>query len=192
MKNLYKVLVFTALIFLSINNSFAQEEIKIEKKEVETLHVTSQQEEKHKKHESESVQEDTKNELGLIYSAKKLEEANNLIKENKYQEAEKLITPIKEWLTESTEMHYSVYQIFNKQDKHTSQEYGKVERAHAIDFGQLRDQSYYLLAKVYIAQNKIKDAARLLVFIIKSEPNTGLGKESYKLLQDIKFSDRIK
>jgi predicted nucleic acid-binding protein len=192
MKNLYTALVFTALIFLSVNNSFAQEEKKENTNVQEENKIEENQEEKNKKNESESVQEDTKNELGLIYSAKKLEEANNLIKENKYPEAEKLIIPIKEWLTESTEMHYSVYQIYNKQDKHTSQEYGKVERAHAIDFGQLRDQSYYLLAKVYIAQNKIKDAARLLVFIIKSEPNTGLGKESYKLLQDIRFSDRIK
>ncbi len=179
MKVLLQSLVFTAVVNSFISIAFAQEE----SPKTETVKAES---------ESMSVQEDISNELGLIYSAKKLEEANTLIKENKFQEAEALISSVKEWLTEATEMHYSIYQLYGKQDKPVTLEYAKVEKAHAIDFGQLRDQSYYLLAKVYIAQNKFKDAAKLLVLIVKSEPNSGLGRESYKLLQDIKFSDRIK
>ena len=137
-----------------------------------------------------SVQEDPNNQLGLIYSVKKLEAATKLFNEGSLPESEKLVLEVKDWLTDVTEYHYSIYQIFNKGLKTVSA--GRIERAHALDFGQLRDKAYFLLAKIYISQNKLKDAVKLLVEIIKSEGDTDLGQEAYKTLQEIKFSDKPK
>ena len=137
-----------------------------------------------------SVQEDLQNELGLIYTVKKLDEAKKLIEDGKYIEAEKIIVEVKKWLTDATESHYSLFQAFNRREK--SIEFAKIEKAHAADFGHVRDQSYFLLAKAYIGQNKLKKATSLLVEIIKSQNGTMLAERAYKTLQEIKFSDKAK
>ena len=172
-----KVLVFTAILLLFGLPVYSE---------------TSTAKENEKSEKSvQSVQEDQNNTLGLIYSVKKLEEATKLVNEGKNNDAEKLLLEISEWLTTVTEYHFNLFQVFNKSSNSsafTSQ--GKLEKAHALDFGNLRDQSYFLLAKVYINQNKLKDAMKLLVDIVKSQPETELGKEAYKTLQTIKFSDQ--
>ena len=81
-----------------------------------------------------------------------------------------------------------MFQVLSKKTKTITA--SKVEKAHALDFGQLRDQSYFLLAKVYIGQNKLKEAVKLLTEIIKSQSDSNLGLEAYKTLQEIKFSDK--
>lgn len=160
-----------------------------------TTYISFAQEEEKAKEESQikiSVQEDSENKLGLIYSSKKLEEATQLLKEGRFHEAEKIINSTKDWLMEATESHYHLYQALSKQEKDPQiAKSSKIEKAHALDFGQLRDQSYYILAKAYIGQEKSKEAIKPLLSIIKSQPNTNLGKEAYKLLQEIKFSDSI-
>lgn len=137
-----------------------------------------------------SIQEDPKNQLGLIYTIKKLEEASELLKNGNIQEAEKIILNVKEWLTNATDHHYKLFQVLSKNLKTISA--SKIEKAHALDFAQARDQSYFLLAKVYILQNKLKEAVDLLVEIIKSQPDSKLANEAYKTLQEIKFSDIAK
>ena len=136
-----------------------------------------------------SVQEEENNSLGLIYSAKKLEEAKLLIEEKKYIEAENILKDLKEWLTSATEFHYTLYKILNNQQVKATE--AKIEKAHALDFGKLRDESYYRLARTYILQNKSKDAIPLLVEIIKSQAGQTLGEQAYQALQGIKFSDKI-
>ena len=136
-----------------------------------------------------SIQEDLQNPLGLIYAVKKIEEASTLIKDGNLQEAEKMLLPIKNWLTEVTDFHYNLFQVLSKHSKTIPE--SKIEKAHALDFAQVRDQSYFLLAKVYILQNKFKDAVKLLVEIIKSQPDSELAREAYKTLQEIKFSDKL-
>lgn len=137
-----------------------------------------------------SVQEDSQNQLGLIYTIKKLDEARKLIEDGNYGEAEKILTDAKTWLTEVTEYHYNLFQIFNKQQKNIL--LAKIEKAHAADFGHVRDQSYFLLAKAYIGENKLREAVNLLVEIIKSQNGTMLSEQAYKTLQEIKFSDKAK
>ena len=134
-----------------------------------------------------SVQEDPENQLGLIFWVKKLEEATRFLKEEKDQDAEKILTNAKSYLTDATEYHYNLFQVLSKQPKTSSQ--SKIEKAHALDFGGLRDQSYYLLAQVYIRQNKLKEAVKLLIEVVKSQGDSELGHKAYKALQDIKFSD---
>ena len=135
-----------------------------------------------------SIQEDASNKLGLIYSVKKLEEASVLVKDGKLNEAEKILLDTKNWLTESSDYHYNLFEVLKKQPKTIST--SKIEKAHALDFAKARDQAYFLLAKVYIIQNKYREAVNLLVDVIKSQPNSDLSNQAYRLLQQIKFSDK--
>ena len=137
-----------------------------------------------------SVQEDPQNQLGLIYTVKKLDEAKKFIEDGNYGEAEKILTEAKNWLTDATEFHYNLFQAFNRQQKNIG--LAKIEKAHAADFGHVRDQSYFLLAKIYIGQNKLREAANMLVEIIKSQSGSILSEQAYKTLQEIKFSDKTK
>ncbi len=137
-----------------------------------------------------SVQEDSDNSLGLIFSVKKIEEANNLLAEGKTDEAEKKLNEIKGWLINATDYHYNLYQVINKNSK--TEQAAKIEKAHALDFANLRDQAFYLLARIYISQNKLKEATKLLTDIVKSQSESELGKDAYKTLLEIKFSDQVK
>ena len=137
-----------------------------------------------------SVQEDSQNKIGLIYTVKKLEEGKKLIEEGNYIEAEKILLDAKNWLTDATEFHYNLFQLYNRQQKNIH--LAKIEKAHAADFGHARDQAYFLLAKAYIGQNKLREAVALLVEIIKSQNGTMLSEQAYKTLQGIKFSDKPK
>ena len=137
-----------------------------------------------------SVQEDPQNPLGLIYTVKKLDEAKKFIEDGNYGEAEKILLDARGWLTNATEFHYGLFQLFNRQQKNVG--LAKIEKAHAADFGHVRDQSYFLLAKAYIRENKLREAAELLVEIIKSQNGTILSEQAYKTLQEIKFSDKTK
>ncbi len=134
-----------------------------------------------------SVQEDPQNQLGLIYSVKKIEEATNLFNEGKIDEAEKKLNEIKNWLIDATDLHYKLHQTLSKNSKTLDK--AKVEKAHALDFGNLRDQAFYLLAKIYINQNKLKDAVKMLTEVVQSQPESELGRNAYKTLIEIKFSD---
>jgi thioredoxin-like negative regulator of GroEL len=135
-----------------------------------------------------SVQDDPKNTLGLIYSIKQIEQASGLLKEGKTEDAEKILLNVKGWLTGASENHYKLFQAFSKNQKKSKS--AKLEKAHALDFANARDRCYFLLAKIYIGQKKIKDAVGLLVDIVSSQSDTEIGNSAYKLLQEIKFSDK--
>ncbi len=192
----FQALVFTAIFSLSLISSLkAQEKIIVPlSPPAQTTtsssgnQVTIKNQPAAIKSAPISVQEDPSNELGLIYSVKKLEEATKLIENNNLNDAEILLASIKDWLTEAAEHHYSLFQTLSKNYK--NQNISKIEKAHALDFANLRDQSYFLLAKVYIGQNKLKPAIKLLLDIIKSQPDSELSQKAYKLIQDIKFSDK--
>ena len=136
-----------------------------------------------------SIQEEENNFLGLVYSAAKIEEAKILINDKNYADAEKTLKEVNDWLISATELHYNLHKVFTTQKNKITE--SKIEKAHALDFGKLRDESYLLLAQVYILQNKIKEAVPLLAEIIKSQIGKPLGEEAYNLLQTIKFSDKL-
>ncbi len=135
-----------------------------------------------------SIQEDPQNQIGLIYTVRKLDEGRKLIEEGNYIEAEKILLDAKDWLTSATEYHYNLFQLYNRQQKNAL--LAKIEKAHAADFGHARDQSFFLLAKAFIGENKLREAVELLVEIIKSQNGTILSEQAYKTLQDIRFSDK--
>ena len=165
MKRSFLTIVFTGILLLDFSNAYSQ---------IESI----------------NVQEDLQNQLGLIYTVKKLDVARKFIEEGNYEEAEKILIEAKSWLTDATEFHYNLFQTFNKQQKNIT--LAKIEKAHASDFGNARDQAFYLLAKTYIGENKLKEAVSLLIEIIKSQNGTILSELAYKTLQEIKFSDKAK
>ncbi len=167
-------IVFTSILFLSALSVYSQTNTNQEPSVNQPV----------------SIQEDSQNQLGLIYTVKKLDGARKLIEEGNYVEAEKILLDAKNWLTDATEFHYNLFQIFNRQQKNAN--FAKIERAHAADFGQARDQAFYLLAKTYIGENKFKEAVSLLIEIIKSQNGSILSEQAYKTLEEIKFSDKPK
>ena len=167
-------IVFTGILFLSVLSSYSQTNLNQEPNVNQPV----------------SVQEDPQNQLGLIYTVKKLDEARKLIEEGNYEQAKKILIDAKTWLTDATEFHYNLFQLFNKQQKNTT--LAKIEKAHASDFGNARDQAFYLLAKTYIGENKLREAVSLLIEIIKSQNGSILSEQAYKTLQEIKFSDKAK
>ena len=177
-------IVFTGILFLSALSAYPQTNPNQEPNENLKPENTVNE------NQPVSVQEDPQNQLGLIYTVKKLDEARKLIEEGNYGEAEKLLIEAKIWLIDATEFHYNLFQAFNKQQKNIG--LAKIEKAHAADFGHARDQAYFLLAKAYIGENKLREAAALLVEIIKSQNGTILSEQAYKTLQEIKFSDKAK
>ncbi|OGI19087.1 MAG: hypothetical protein A3B68_07780 [Candidatus Melainabacteria bacterium RIFCSPHIGHO2_02_FULL_34_12] len=135
-----------------------------------------------------SVHEDPINQLGLIHSANQIKEAEILLNEGKINEAEKIINEINDWLSDATKYHFDLFQILSKDVKTSNA--SKIEKAHTIDFGNLRDESSVLFAKILIKKGKQKDAVGILVKVMKSQSDSELGKKAYKMLQGIKFSDR--
>ena len=178
MKYICLILVFTVAFS---NYAFAEQPVNLRNQQLPTVKVEQK---------LISVQEDPQNQLGLIFVSNKIDEAKKLLESGSLEEAEKILLENKKWIEEITEYHYSLFQIFNKQPGNSSK--AKIEQAHALDFGHLRDQIYFLLAKVYIVQNKFKDALPLLVGIVKSQDGSSLATDAYKALIEMKFSDQVK
>ena len=128
-----------------------------------------------------------KSSLSLRYAEKKIEEASKLFQKGDLDQAYKVLFPITEWLTQATQLHYELFQVLSKHTQTATT--SKVEKIQALDFGQLRDRSYFLLANIYISQNKLQEAVNILAEVIKSQPDSELGLESYKKLQEVNFSD---
>lgn len=134
-----------------------------------------------------SVQLDINNSLGIAYSVTVLEDSVALANNNNLQEAEKKLSEISVWLTDATEYHFDLFKIYSQDSNTLSQ--SKMQKAYAHDFAELRDKAYFELAKVYIKQNKPKEAVKYLVEIIKSQSNSELGKKSQNILKKIRFVD---
>ena len=80
MKNVLIALVLTMDLFFTSTISYSQTKPdEVSEQQKETLQKADQ---------PKSIQEDTGNELGLIYSSKKLEEASLLIQKESWQDAE--------------------------------------------------------------------------------------------------------
>ena len=195
MFRLFKTLVFTAAIILSTLISYSQDMTNQENPPQKIQNETEMKKTTEIKNEEKtskliSVQEDPQNKLGLIHSVMSIEQATTLFNEGKYSEAEEILLMSVEWLSYATEMHYDLYKVLSKGSNTINQ--SNIEKAHALDFGHLRDQIYFLLAKVYIVQNKFKDALPLLVGIVKSQDGSSLATDAYKALIEMKFSDQVK
>ncbi len=129
---------------------------------------------------------DPKNQLSLVYSEAMINKTYDLIRKNKLDDAKATIEPTYTWLNDATEFHTGLYKVLKDID--TAQTQADLERDLALKYAILRDKAGYQLALLYIEDNKPKEAVKKLVDIVRSQPTTKLGFESYQVLQEIGFT----
>jgi len=129
---------------------------------------------------------DPKNQLSLVYSEAMINKTYDLIRKNKLDDAKAAIEPTYIWLNDATEYHTGLYKVLKDID--TAQTQADLERDLALKYAILRDKAGYQLALLYIEDNKPKEAVKKLVDIVRSQPTTKLGFESYQVLQELGFT----
>jgi hypothetical protein len=129
---------------------------------------------------------DPKNPLSLAYSEVMINKTFDLIQKNKLVEAKAAIEPTYTWLNDATEYHTGLYKVLKDLD--TAQTQADLERDLALKYAILRDKAGYQLALLYIEDNRPKDAVKKLVDIVRSQPTTKMGFESYQILQQLGFT----
>ena len=92
-----------------------------------------------------------------------------------------------EWLLELLDEHNRLATIFTKSESTRSM--ADTERQTVTKFSHLKIEVLLLKAELLIKLNRYAEAIVPLVDIINSEPLSAAGKEAYKDLQDIGFSE---
>jgi hypothetical protein len=129
------------------------------------------------------------NPLGLADSRARLKVCGSHVDAKRYEQAESCLIPLRQWLIDSTEGHISLYKTLSNLPSARVQ--AEFEKQVALEFAKMRDQAFYRLAQVNVAQNQPRKAVRDLVDIVKSQPKSELGLKAYELLQTIGFTERI-
>ena len=129
---------------------------------------------------------DPRNPLGLAAGDNAITKAYDLIQKNKLVEAKAVIEPTYTWLNDATEYHTGLYKVLKDLD--TAQTQADLERDLALKFAILRDKAAYQLALLYMEDGRPKDAVKKLVDVVRSQPTTKLGFESYQILQQLGFT----
>lgn len=126
------------------------------------------------------------NSLGLTYAENNINKAASLIKRNKPLEAQAVIVPLTEWLSDATEYHAQLFKVLKDIDNAKVQ--ADIEKDLALKFAILRDKASYQAALLYIQEKKLPKAVEKLVDIVRSQPRTELGFSAYERLQTIGFT----
>lgn len=129
------------------------------------------------------------NKLGVTYAENIINVTNVLIKENKLIQAKGRIQPMVEWLNDATEYHANLYKVLKDID--TAKVQADLERDLALKFAILRDKASFQLALLFIEEKQPQKAVDLLVDIVRSQPKTQLGFNSYQVLQQIGFTYKV-
>jgi hypothetical protein len=108
---------------------------------------------------------------------------------NRFVEAQACLSPVKDWLIQATEAHINLNKSLTK--VRTARAQAELEKQLALNFAVLRDEAFYQQAKIMVAQNRPKEAIKLLVGVVESQPRNQLGVKSYELLQSIGFTERL-
>lgn len=129
------------------------------------------------------------NTLGLTYAENVIKKSANLYKQNRISEAKKTLETESDWLVDATEYHTNVFRILREVEDAKAQ--AELEKDLALKFAILRDKAYYQLALIYIAEKNLSKATDNLVNIVRSQPDTELGFNSYNQLQQIGFTYKV-
>jgi len=129
------------------------------------------------------------NPLGLANARKRLNLTAKLIDEKKFHEAHEMLTPLKEWLVQSTEAHISLYKALNNVPSARAQ--AELEKQVALDFARMRDKAFLQMGEINIGQSKKQEAIPLLIEVIKSQPRGDIGIKAYEILQQIGFTQQL-
>jgi len=130
------------------------------------------------------------NPLGVKYAENRVNEAAQLVNENKTLDARKKLVPLLEWLEDGTKCHTNLYQTLREVDGALAQ--ADVEKDLALKFAVLRDQAKYQIGLINIKENKKTLAVDNFVDIVRSQPKTDLGCKAYEQLQNMGFTYKVK
>lgn len=134
--------------------------------------------------------DDPENKLGLTHARDRLDYVDGLLDEDKLVSARTALEPLKEWLIDCTEAHINLYKSLNRIPSAMAQ--AELEKQLALEFALLRDRSMFEMGKLYAKEKQYQKAVKELVEVIKSQPKSKLGLQSYELLQNIGFTEQIR
>ena len=133
--------------------------------------------------------DDPKNPYGLTYARNQMSRCTAHVTAGRWLEAQACLSPVKDWLIQATEAHINLNKSLTK--VRTARAQAELEKQLALNFAVLRDEAFYQQAKIMVAQNRPKEAIKLLVGVVESQPRNQLGVKSYELLQSIGFTERL-
>lgn len=133
--------------------------------------------------------DDPNNPLGFTDAENRLRAVSTKIEANQIGEARSHLVPLRQWLIDSTEAHIKLYQVLQTVPSAKAQ--AELEKQLALEFAQLRDHSMLEMGKVYIAEKDYGKAVKELIEVIKSQPRSKIGIQSYELLQEIGFTQKL-
>ena len=129
------------------------------------------------------------NPLGLAVAQTRLNETAKLIDSKHIYDAKTKLVPLKEWLVESTENHISLYKVLNNVPSARVQ--AELEKQVALDFARMRDKAFFQMGKVHMAENDMRNAIKMFIEVVKSQPRGDIGLQAYDLLQQIGFTQKL-
>jgi hypothetical protein len=133
--------------------------------------------------------DDPNNPLGFTDAENKLKHYMTLLDGHRYDEAKPGLTHLRQWLVDLTEAHIGLYKTLNQVPSARGQ--AELEKELALEFAQLRDRSMLEMARIYIAEKDYSHAVKELTDVVKSQPRSKVGLNSYALLQEIGFTEKL-
>lgn len=133
--------------------------------------------------------ENPNNPLGLTSARKRLDDAVALIEKRQLVQAKQVLTPLQQWLTESTEAHINLYKALSVAPSARAQ--AELEKQVALEFAKMRDTAFYHMGHVYMLENNPRDAIKVLTEVVKSQPSAEVGLNAYSLLQKMGFTQQL-
>lgn len=135
---------------------------------------------------SVNITAEINNPVGTAYAENAVKKAEAYIKSNNYAAAKQILEPIALWVSDAAEYHTDLFRTLKKLDNADAQ--ANIERDLAIKFATMRDKISFLQAQVYVHNGQKRNAVENLVDVVKSQPDSELGFQAYKLLQGIGFT----
>lgn len=156
-------------VFLSVSCcAFAQEAVKAQQKA------------------SANITAEINNPVGTAYAENSIKKAESFIKSNNFASAKQMLEQVAGWVSAAAEYHTDLFRTLKKLENADAQ--ANIERELAIKFATMRDKISFLQAQVYIHSGQKRNAVENLVDVVKSQPDSELGFQAYRLLQDIGFT----
>lgn len=129
------------------------------------------------------------NPFGFTDAESKLNQVGLLIDNKEMGQAKGLLTPLRQSLVDLTEAHIGLYKALSNIPSARAQ--AELEKQLALQFALLRDKAMYQMGTINIVEKNYKNAIKELTEVIKSQPRSDLGLKSYRMLQEIGFTEKL-
>lgn len=129
------------------------------------------------------------NPLGFADALSKLNHVGDLIDKKEFVQAKVQLTPLRQWLVDSTEAHIGLYKALNSVSSAKAQ--AELEKQLALQFALLRDRAMFQMGTISVQEKNYKSAVKDLTEVIKSQPRSEMGLKSYSMLQEIGFTEKL-